>query len=691
VFTTRNKFRLAVLASVCTAIAVGTCARADVVAEWTFETVGSTDVVTGKSHFVDGVAGKALKCDGYTSWVERGRADTPELTDGFTMEAWIAPQTYSWNWTAIINQEENREKGFFFGIDLFGHVGLQMALGGEWVECTSERTIPLLEWSHIAATYVPREGIRLFINGESAGEIANSSAFISASNREVWVGRSQTDMSPRFCERKASQSIMSPMVFDGLIDEVRIHNRPLSGQEVRAAYIEKTPRDRQPLEFRRIPTGPSGKARFGAYYCKLDYAPAWDNLWRTGLKSDIIVRFDMLPVKYMFWRGTSYGGAWITENNHIMGDQSLERVGKGNSPLGCAEHMSDKQCRYSSVRIVENHEARTVIAWRYALSDIRYNIFGEDPVTGWGEWAEETYCIYPDGVATRKQVLYSDKLSHEWQETIPIMQPGERPEDILDDDALVLANMDGKTQRFTWIGNDRFDVSVADPVIQLVNMRSEYDPFLILVPGSGIVVKRGNDFEERGTHYRWWNHWPVAQLPSDGTRAYTPDRPSHSHLAQSMEYSQSIEHDEERGTFTAVHLTGMTNKPIEALLPLAKSWNTPPELASVSPGFESEGYDKYQRAYVLRRVTEDAQVMRVTVNASEDSPVVNPVFVINGWRGRRPRVSVNGQSVERGEQYRIGAVRDIEDDSTIILIVMASHTSPVTIELKKPLDNGRRL
>jgi len=31
--------------------------------------------------------------------------------------------------------------------------------------------------------------------------------------------------------------------------------------------------------------------------------------------------------------------------------------------------------------------------------------------------------------------------------------------------------------------------------------------------------------------FPWWNHWPVAQIPSDGRYAQAPDRASHFSLA----------------------------------------------------------------------------------------------------------------------------------------------------------------
>ena len=69
--------------------------------------------------------------------------------------------------------------------------------------------------------------------------------------------------------------------------------------------------------------------------------------------------------------------------------------------------MSDKQDRYSHVNIVESSDARVVVHWRYALAEVEHYLGAEpDPLTGWFDWADEYWTVYPDGVAIRKQVLH---------------------------------------------------------------------------------------------------------------------------------------------------------------------------------------------------------------------------------------------------------------------------------------------
>lgn len=103
-----------------------------------------------------------------------------------------------------------------------------------------------------------------------------------------------------------------------------------------------------------------------------------------------------------------------------MTDQSMENFGKSE----CFEAMGDKQCRYSHVRIIENSTARCIIHWRHALAGIKHQLLHENE-NGHGDWADEYWTVYPDGVAVRKQVLWTDfwekkNYVYQFQETIEI-------------------------------------------------------------------------------------------------------------------------------------------------------------------------------------------------------------------------------------------------------------------------------
>jgi len=548
-------------------------------------------------------------------------------------------------------------------------------IGGELKQCVSDVRIPLLKWSHVVGTFDKSQGVNLYVNGKEVGSLAVKGVVSPAAGHDMFIGRSHKKMSPANTEREP--------IFDGLIDEVKIYNRALSGEDVGKAYAAVKPRDIQPLDWPVMPSGPEQiNPSFGASYCRLRYSRQWEQLWRVGADPDILVVFDESPVRLLFWRGTGYGGVWVAENGKFMGDQSLEATGNSTG-WGCAEHMSDKQCRYSHVRLIENHDARVVVHWRYAVSDIVYGISRIDQ-DGWGEWADEYYYVYPDAVSTRKQILHSNVLRHEWQETIVLHQPGTRPEDNIELDALTWANMDGQVQTYTWKTRpERGGPRPKDPTIQIVNLKSEHKPFIIFEPRSALKLFTGC-IEEQWSHFPWWNHWPVSQVPNDGRRTGVPDRPAHSSLAQGIEDSPIVKHDAQKKTYTAVSLYGMGTKSAKELVPLARSWNRPAELKLGGQGFCSQGYDKYQRAYVLKCEKKNSPVpLELVLAASADSPVVNAAFVIKDWGEAGAALKVNGKRVKRGADFRFGHHHRL-DGSDLIVWVKRESTEPLTISLSPP-------
>ena len=75
-------------------------------------------------------------------------ADTPKInTESFTIEAWIAPQAYPWNWAPIVMQKDEG-KGFYFGVDGDGRFGLHISSDGRWFKCNSKMPFPRLTTYH---------------------------------------------------------------------------------------------------------------------------------------------------------------------------------------------------------------------------------------------------------------------------------------------------------------------------------------------------------------------------------------------------------------------------------------------------------------------------------------------------------------------------------------------------------------
>jgi len=292
----------------------------------------------------------------------------------------------------------------------------------------------------------------------------------------------------------------------------------------------------QQKEIYKLPSGPDGPGTFGAYYAHLKYDPVWDKNWRVGDHPDIVVRFDDGGHKFVFWRGTSYIPCWVTDNGIWYTNEFVERRGIHNENTeGCVEPMSDKQCRFSQVRIIESNDARVVIHWRYSPIDVQYEHAFTDPETGWFDWVDEYYVIYPNATGVRDITVRSSGLNKwiEYQEGIVVNQPGTLPDDNIEAGAISIANMEGEHITYFWDqnGGPVFDRNPDRANIVTVNLKSEKRPFALVPPpekGNNMITSYGG--HSRKSIFNWWDHWPVSQDASDGRSASSAARPSQSSL-----------------------------------------------------------------------------------------------------------------------------------------------------------------
>ncbi|MCL4402439.1 MAG: hypothetical protein M1436_07240, partial [Acidobacteria bacterium] len=335
------------------------------------------------------------------------------------------------------------------------------------------------------------------------------------------------------------------------------------------AYAEVQPSATAPLSPPALPGAPKGPGRFGGYYTRLRYTDEWEYPWRVGDAADVVVRFDGAPYQFILWRGTSYVPVWATENGIWYNNQFFE-TGTGEIETS-AEPMADKQARYSFVRILESSAARVVVRWRYAPVNLNYDMVHTGELTGWGDWVEETFTIYPDATSVRKVQVWSSTPVvvegkgpgkggfRQWQESIVINAAGARPEDNIEPEAVTLANLKGESHTYSWekdapgeyvrldeerrkalSGELRVFPEYQDrhkwlmqpdhANIQVVNLKAKYRPYVIVDPRSAIGSYAGEIIRERSM-FPWWNHWPVSQqVRSNGRWAVAPDRVSHSSL-----------------------------------------------------------------------------------------------------------------------------------------------------------------
>lgn len=623
------------------------------------------DVAGHKTVIKNGVVGKALHFDGYYSGVRLPQIESSDLQN-FTVSSYIALGAYPFEIAPIVHQSVWNKHGFYLGIDERGYPQFNLALNSDWISIVADSKLDLFRWYNITATFNQNDGTAiLYVNGEQAGIFKKFNGQISIGENDLFIGINSQKM-PDIQGRIRRGKWSSMYGIDGLLDEIKIYNRELNAEEIYDAYkniLHNSDELNSPdMMARKMPVNPKNQtsAKFGAKYTKLEYYETWDNLWRVSDHPDVVISFDEIPAKIVAWRGTSYGPYFVTENGLWIGDQSnedyrlIEHPGEAE---GCLEHMSDKQCRHSHIRIIENTNARVVLHWRYGLVDSRYNFAPRNE--GWGGWTDEYWTIYPDGVAIRdvaRGIVFGDG----WVETMFLSAPGTKPEENLELEALTIMNED-EIKTLSW-ENDSPEGIFEDVIATMVNSKSSYKMFNLYPSGSSVEIFSGHN---KLSKFHWWNHWPVSQITSDGRGAKAADRMAHSSLVWGAPTKHFL-------------LYGFTNQPIETLKDLANSWNSPPQIIRISNNEELK-YDQRQRAYIFN----DTKMNKFMVHADVNSPLFNPCFIIKNWnQNKTANLFVNETKLQSGKDFRQGTVYGTDGSTNLILWLKCNFKNKKTIRFE---------
>jgi Concanavalin A-like lectin/glucanases superfamily len=639
---------------------------------------GHRDPILNHYQWVKGASEGGLKFDGFTTVIERGAEDVPQPGPAFSIEAWVAVQSYPWNWVALVDQEQDRRRGYYFGIDSQGRLGMQLSVWGVWQVALSQIRVPLLQWTHVVGTYDPLSGVRLYIDGQLAGKLPVTGRMDPAKKMGLRIGRNFQDLPPTALVRQ-SATVPTYYSLDGILDELKIYDRTLNEEEVAHLYTAHRPSTSPELVPRHWPKIPT-TGHFGAVYTSLKLYPEWDALWRTGPDADVVVSFADAPFHYVFWRGSNFGESMVTENGIWIGDQSFE----SGTKVGTAEHMNDKHDMHSHVSIVENTDARVVVHWRYGLVDVVGNFSNVDPLTGWGDWADELFYIYPDGVSVRYGTVHGTDDHYSFTEPTLLLEPGKKPEEYISLQAATVANSQGTERTYSW---DPFSPPFpfadqpANANIAVVNLKSEYKPFYVYQPGTTLgPYGWPPELRPEYSHFPVWDHWPVNQAPTDGRYALFPDR-----FASAAIMSPDPNHawvDGPGPTKSSYFLFGLTRQSAKNLAALDRSWLYPPP-ATVTSGNFAASFDPSQRAYVLTPKSPGensaGQSIDLTLEASDHSPVVNPAFVIKDWDESHAGIKA-GEKELSPDDVKTGLVHRL-DGTDLVIWLRVSTTQPLRIAI----------
>jgi hypothetical protein len=327
----------------------------------------------------------------------------------------------------------------------------------------------------------------------------------------------------------------------------------------------------------------------------------------------------------------------------------------------CYEPIMDKACRYSRARITESGPARAAVRWEYALCDSRYRIFRGN------SRAEETYHIFPDGIAVRHLVGWPGDESAEglnptiWevQEFIVINGVGVRPEECIEPVGFTLTNLAGDTIDLKWpnpfeewtsLCSVYPEIAEWSEYIGIVHLRDHPEPF-VAFPRNRALFPFADCASCGKPHPQIcgfagaanYCHWPANDSTdfvgwTEAKPEEVAERPTHTSFF-STGYSYGGETPGRPSSW--LFLTGAVTSGAEEARMAVGSWLSP---ARVETSHLWEGYAYSERAYRIR-VNKPGPV---SVRLSPTRPIVNPVLRL--YHGQPPgEVICNGALVAPGE------------------------------------------
>ncbi|MEM2971281.1 MAG: LamG domain-containing protein [Candidatus Bathyarchaeia archaeon] len=196
----------------------------------------NTGTLVNGPAWVDGKIGKALSFDGIDDYVEVPDSNSLDLITSLTLTMWLKPainisSDNPWYYTLLIKWHgagDQWRTGYAIQLKEAARiVFLRGHGGGEWSQLFgAEHTWNAGEWYHIAVTYdtsLSSGNGKIYVNG-----------VLDAQDNETRPLAINT--LSLFINNDPYESSWHPLVkfFPGVIDDVRVYNRALSGDEIRA-------------------------------------------------------------------------------------------------------------------------------------------------------------------------------------------------------------------------------------------------------------------------------------------------------------------------------------------------------------------------------------------------------------------------------------------------------------------------
>jgi len=179
---------------------------------------GHDGVAVGGVGFASGVAGQAFAFDGRDGYIEFDPRIGNYGTEDFSVELWLRPEPGSGGGRPILVKVDADDTALNLSLDGVGHVTATLAGRQDSLRLVSGRPLSLEVWHHVALVREGRQ-VRLYLDGELDGSAATERIIELQTPSPLLLG-----------------GMPQAPSFAGQIDEISLHRRSLSADEIRATH-----------------------------------------------------------------------------------------------------------------------------------------------------------------------------------------------------------------------------------------------------------------------------------------------------------------------------------------------------------------------------------------------------------------------------------------------------------------------
>jgi beta-fructofuranosidase len=205
---------------------------------WAFDNALPLTSTDGSSHFnlqsirelelTEGISGKGMRTDGYTTWLVMDIN-----TEVSAISGWFALESFPTDTAAFYGIRNIHNETVAICVDRFGTVTTSIGNGETYTYIPTNGKVERFKWLHICMEETS-EGLIFYLNGVKL-EIKQLIQVSLATVTEVLIARD-------FREKKVGLHHVTAI--NGLIDEFRLHTRPLDAIYAKTAFdrfADKTP------------------------------------------------------------------------------------------------------------------------------------------------------------------------------------------------------------------------------------------------------------------------------------------------------------------------------------------------------------------------------------------------------------------------------------------------------------------